>query len=188
MQPRDSFFGRQPAKSPAIPQPVPTPAAAPRPQDPIAAAGDGREAPKDAPRIDGPQRSQLIVGPNIRMKGVEITDCDTLVVEGHIEATMDSRLIQIAQDGTYSGSAGIDSAEIRGAFSGELTVRKCLTIYSSGKVSGKIRYRKLVVEEGGEIAGEIVKLTDDEKPARAQPAAPAGHAHALPAHGTAMRS
>ena len=120
------------------------------------------------------------------MKGVEITDCDTLVVEGHIEATMDSRMIQIAQDGTYSGAAGIDSAEIRGAFSGELTVRKCLTIYSSGKVSGKIRYRKLVVEEGGEIAGEIVKLTDDEKPVRAHAAAPAGHV--VPAHGTAIRS
>jgi len=187
MQPRDSFFGRQPAKSPATPQPVPAPAPRPHDATPAMPASDGREMSKDAPaKPDGPQRSQLIVGPNIRMKGVEITDCDTLVVEGHIEATMDSRLIQIAQDGTYSGSAGIDSAEIRGAFSGELTVRKCLTIYSSGKVSGKIRYRKLVVEEGGEIAGEIVKLTDDEKPARAHPAAPAGHA--IPAHGTAMRS
>jgi cytoskeletal protein CcmA (bactofilin family) len=87
---------------------------------------------------------------------------------------MDIRLIQSAKDGTYYGSAGIDSAEIRGAFSGELTVRKCLTIYASGKVSGKIRYRKLVVEEGGEIAGEIVKLSDDEKPARVQPATAAG--------------
>ena len=40
------------------------------------------------------QGSQLIVGPNIKLKGVEITDCDTLVVEGHVEATMDSRMIQ----------------------------------------------------------------------------------------------
>jgi cytoskeletal protein CcmA (bactofilin family) len=116
------------------------------------------------------------------MKGVEISDCDTLVVEGHIEATMESRMIQIAPEGTYSGTAGIDSAEIRGAFSGELTVRKCLTIYASGSVSGKIRYRKLVVEEGGEIAGEIVKLTDDDKPARHT-----GGAAGAPASGPAMR-
>jgi hypothetical protein len=68
--------------------------------------------------------SQLIVGPNIRMKGVEITDCDTLVVEGHIEATMDSRMIQIAPGGTFQGTAGLDSAEIRGSFTGELTVRQ----------------------------------------------------------------
>jgi len=184
MQARDSFFGRQPVKTPAAPTPAngtPSPSA-PRPSDAILAPAPAvREMPRDAvPGGDGTQRSHLIVGPNIRMKGVEISDCDTLVVEGHIEATMDSRLIQIAQEGTYSGSAGIDSAEIRGAFSGELTVRKCLTIYASGKVSGKIRYRKLVVEEGGEIAGEIVKLSDDEKPARVQPAtAPGIAAHAV---------
>src|SRR5690606_29253281 len=28
--------------------------------------------------------SKLIVGPNIKLKGVEITDCDTLVVEGFV--------------------------------------------------------------------------------------------------------
>jgi hypothetical protein len=33
--------------------------------------------------------SKLTVGPNIKLKGVEITDCDTLVVEGSVEATMD---------------------------------------------------------------------------------------------------
>lgn len=171
MQARDSFFSRQTPKPPATPQPAPV-APAVRPHDATSAvlAADGRDPLKDsAPKTDGPHRSQLIVGPNIRMKGVEIADCDTLVVEGHIEATMESRMIQIAQDGTYSGTAGIDSAEIRGVFSGELTARKCLTVYASGRVSGKIRYRKLVVEEGGEIAGEIVKLADDEKPARAQP-------------------
>lgn len=32
--------------------------------------------------------SKLTVGPNIKLKGVEITDCDTLVVEGTVEATM----------------------------------------------------------------------------------------------------
>ncbi|HEX8957186.1 MAG TPA: polymer-forming cytoskeletal protein, partial [Burkholderiaceae bacterium] len=30
--------------------------------------------------------SKLIVGPNIKLKGVEITDCDTIVVEGLVEA------------------------------------------------------------------------------------------------------
>ena len=106
--------------------------------------------------------SQLIVGPKIRMKGVEIVDCDTLVVEGHIEATMDSRVIQIAASGTFTGTAGIDDADIHGGFSGELVARKCLTIHATGKVTGKIRYKKLVVEEGGEISGEVSKLTDGQ--------------------------
>lgn len=99
--------------------------------------------------------SKLIVGPNIKLKGVEITDCDTLVVEGRVEATMDSRVIQIAETGAFKGSAEIDLAEIRGEFDGELTVREKLVIYSTGKVSGKIRYGRVVIEEGGQLTGEV---------------------------------
>ena len=99
--------------------------------------------------------SKLTVGPNIKLKGVEITDCDTLVVEGSVEATMDSRVIQISERGSFKGSAEIDIAEIRGEFDGTLTVRQKLVIYSTGKVTGKIRYGKVVIEEGGQLSGEV---------------------------------
>ncbi|MCB2016358.1 MAG: polymer-forming cytoskeletal protein [Hydrogenophaga sp.] len=99
--------------------------------------------------------SKLTVGPNIKLKGVEITDCDTLVVEGLVEATMDSRVIQIAQQGAFKGSVEIDIAEIHGVFDGNLTVRQKLVIYSTGKVTGKIRYGKVVIEEGGQLSGDI---------------------------------
>ncbi|MBX3587089.1 MAG: polymer-forming cytoskeletal protein [Ramlibacter sp.] len=99
--------------------------------------------------------SKLTVGPNIKLRGVEITDCDTLVVEGSVEATMDSRVIQISERGAFKGSAEIDIAEIRGEFDGSLTVRQKLMIYSTGKVTGKIRYGKVVIEEGGQLSGEI---------------------------------
>jgi cytoskeletal protein CcmA (bactofilin family) len=99
--------------------------------------------------------SRLIVGPNIKLKGVEITDCDTLVVEGSVEATMDSRVMQIAARGSFKGTAEIDIAEIRGEFDGNLVVRDKLTVYSTGKVSGQIRYGKIVMEEGAQLSGEI---------------------------------
>lgn len=99
--------------------------------------------------------SKLTVGPNIKLKGVEITDCDTLVVEGLVEATMDSRVIQISERGAFKGSAEIDIAEIHGQFDGNLTVRQKLTIFATGKVTGKIRYGKVVIEEGGQLTGEI---------------------------------
>ncbi|MEO8598361.1 MAG: polymer-forming cytoskeletal protein [bacterium] len=99
--------------------------------------------------------SKLIVGPNIKLKGVEITDCDTLVVEGRVEATMDSRVIQIAENGAFKGSAEIDIAEIRGEFNGDLTARVKLVIYATGKVTGKIRYGKIVIEEGGQLIGDV---------------------------------
>ena len=99
--------------------------------------------------------SKLTVGPNIKLKGVEITDCDTLVVEGTVEATMNARVIQISEQGAFKGSAELDLAEIRGEFNGNLTVRQKLVIYSTGKVTGTIRYGKLVVEEGAHLSGEI---------------------------------
>ena len=108
-----------------------------------------------APLAEENGGSKLTVGPNIKLKGVEITDCDTLVVEGTVEATMNSRVIKIAEQGAFHGTAEIDIAEIHGKFDGTLTVREKLVIYGSGKVSGTIRYGKVVIEEGGELTGQI---------------------------------
>jgi cytoskeletal protein CcmA (bactofilin family) len=102
--------------------------------------------------------SKLIVGPNIKLKGVEIHDCDTLVVEGRVEATMVSRTIQIAEHGAFEGKVDVDVAEIRGVFQGEMTARKKLVIHASGRVGGKIRYGKMLVQEGGEMVGDIAAI------------------------------
>lgn len=112
-----------------------------------------------------PQGSKLIVGPGIKLKGAEIQDCDTLVVEGRVEATMDSRVIQIADKGSFAGKVNIDVAEIRGRFEGELTARKQLIIHATGHVSGKIRYGKIVIEEGGELSGDVKSLSAAESAA-----------------------
>ncbi|MFT3759148.1 bactofilin family protein [Thauera sp.] len=102
--------------------------------------------------------SRLIVGPDVKLKGAEILDCDTLVVEGRVEATMDSRVIRIAENGSYEGTVGIDVAEIHGRFEGELTARQQLIIHATGRVSGKIRYGKILIEEGGEVSGDVQSL------------------------------
>jgi cytoskeletal protein CcmA (bactofilin family) len=107
-----------------------------------------------APATGEESGSKLTVGPNIKVKG-EIEDCDTLVVEGKVQATINCRVVQIAERGAFKGSAEIDLAEIRGEFDGDLTVRQKLVIYASGKVTGKIRYGKLVIEEGGQLSGDL---------------------------------
>jgi len=120
--------------------------------------------------VQGTGGSKLTVGPNIKLKGVEITDCDTLLVEGNVEATMDSRLMQIAPGGSFKGAAEIDIAEIHGLFDGTLTVRDKLVIHATGRVTGKIRYGKLVVEEGGQLSGEIAHGTDAKNVPAGKPA------------------
>jgi cytoskeletal protein CcmA (bactofilin family) len=160
---RDELLGRKrevlpkdarPPMAAAAQNPPPAPA---RPSQ----AEPGRPDPavKPAPTREGNGKgSKLIVGPDIKLRGAEITDCDTLVVEGRVEAAMDSRVIQIAEQGIFSGTAGIDIAEIHGRFEGELTARAQLVIRSTGKVTGKIRYGKLTIEEGGELSGDVGAL------------------------------
>ena len=132
-----------------------TPATAP-------AAANTAPAPSEPARYeaktDERKEAKLVVGPEIKIKGVEISDCDTLVVEGRIEATLDSRVLEITSHGVFQGTIAVDQAEIHGRFEGELTVRKQLVIHATGKVSGKIRYAKIKVEEGAELSGEIQML------------------------------
>ncbi|HEX9395510.1 MAG TPA: polymer-forming cytoskeletal protein [Burkholderiales bacterium] len=150
----DIFFRRNTAP----PRPMPPVAPAPMPAARPAAAPAAPAAAEDR------KESRLIVGPDIKLKGVEITDCDTLVVEGRVEASLDSRVVQIAEHGIFSGKVEIDVAEIHGRFDGELTARKTLIVHASAKVHGKIRYGRLKVEEGGELAGDIAAITETAKP------------------------
>ena len=142
----------------------PSPAqATTRPSDTANMAGT---APPPAPAVTE-SGSRLIVGPDVKLKSAEILDCDTLVVEGRVEATMDSRVLRIAEKGAFKGTVGIDIAEIHGHFEGELTARKQLLIHAGGRVSGKIRYGKILIEEGGELSGDVQSLGAAGKELRA---------------------
>lgn len=160
------FFNNKRDQDPYQPRQGASPNAAAASGASASAQSSSSSSPKEAPAAaaakDG--ESKLTVGPNIKLKGVEITDCDTLVVEGSVEATMDSRVIQISERGAFKGSAEIDIAEIRGQFDGNLTVRQKLVIYSTGKVTGRVRYGKVVIEEGGQLSGEIEYGTATSRP------------------------
>lgn len=103
----------------------------------------------------------LTVGPEISLTG-EITACDSLVVEGNVDATLEnSRHLEVTDTGTFKGKVIIDDAVIGGRFEGTLIVRNTLQVRSAGHVTGTVRFGKLEVELGGEIEGEISVYKDD---------------------------
>jgi len=145
------------------------PASVPTPDNPVAASVSPRDgtgqtlAPASGIALPEMQPgaapgSKLFVGVNIKLKGVEISDCDQFLIEGHVEATVHSKGMQIAKPGTLKGTAVIDVAEVHGEFSGELTARTRLVVHGTGRVSGTIRYGKLIVAEGGELSGDVKRL------------------------------
>jgi len=159
------------------------PAIAPAPMPPeISARAPSPATPEPPLTSIGPDTpgSKLCVGPKIKLKGVEITDCDVLVVEGEVEATVNSKAMQIAKPGMLKGHVSIDVAEIFGEFSGELTARTKLIVHGTGRVSGKIRYGKLIVAEGGELSGDVQRLDPNAAPAPVRPAKAEGPALGTP--------
>ena len=111
-----------------------------------------------APSPEEKAGSKLFVGVNIKLKGVEISNCDVLVIEGQVDATVNSKVMEISKPGTLTGTAVIDVAEIHGEFSGELTARTKLVVHGTGRVTGTVRYGKLVVAEGGTLTGELRQI------------------------------
>lgn len=140
-----------PARRPGVN--APTQAA---PSAPAASTSPDLSARSREREDSGKRDSSLIVGPDVKLRGAEILDCDTLVVEGRVDATMDSRVLRIADGGAFEGKVGVDVAEIHGRFDGELTVREQLVIHAGGRVSGKIRYGSIFIEEGGQICGDVM--------------------------------
>jgi cytoskeletal protein CcmA (bactofilin family) len=92
-----------------------------------------------------------------------------IVIEGNVDATINSKVMEIGQPGRLNGTAVIDVAEIHGEFSGELTARTKLVVHATGRVTGSLRYGKLVVAEGGIVSGEL-KQIDAPEPHASSPA------------------
>jgi cytoskeletal protein CcmA (bactofilin family) len=143
------------------------PASVPSPHDAAGLTGTRVATPATVAAAAAVQAgSQLSVGINIRLKGVEISNCDALIIEGQVEATVHSKTMQIDKPGTLTGTALIDVAEIHGEFSGDLTARTRLVVHGTGRVSGTIRYGKLIVAEGGELTGDVKRLDGSEDQAQ----------------------
>lgn len=114
---------------------------------------------RPGPSGSGEEPKKLFVGKEISLSG-EIKECDTLVVEGTVEAALsDARSIEILESGLFKGAAEVDEAEISGRFDGELTARDKLLVRAGGQVLGTIRYGEIIIEAGGEVSGQIQKLT-----------------------------
>ncbi len=140
----------------------------PRPQRPdIPGFGASRVEPREgSPRNPAePDGSKLTVGREIHLKG-EITSCDLLIVEGRVEASMNSRYIRIAAGGVFDGECEVDIADIAGRLNGNLVARECLVVRSTGRVSGTVRYDRIEIEPGGVVSGNVDVLQPLDAPKR----------------------
>ncbi len=106
------------------------------------------------------EQKKLIVGRDIFLNG-EIRTCDSLVVEGKVEAVLsDCRAMDIAGSGEFRGPLKSNPPTSPAA---SMVISWCVSASPSAppaRCSGKIRYGQLEVERGGVISGTIEALAD----------------------------
>ena len=64
-----------------------------------------------------PTAANLHVGRGLKLEG-KIQSCDSLVIEGDVQATIESGTLTISESGDVRGDATVDTAEINGKFEG----------------------------------------------------------------------
>ena len=124
-----------------------------------------------APGVPDPsERRTLVVGRGISVQGT-INDAERLVVEGKVEATLiHAAELSVIDGGIFKGEIEVEEAEIAGIIDGVVTASTSLIVRATGRVLGKARCRRLQVEDGGQITGQIEMLNDAPPAASPAPA------------------
>ena len=145
-------LGRPPFPAPQPPQSAPPAGSAPRP-----ATMPGR------PNREPSERRTLVVGRGISVQGT-VQDAERLVVEGTVEASMiHATELSIAHGGVFKGEVEVEDAEIAGTIDGTLTARGNLVVRATGRLLGKARCRRLQVEDGGQITGQMEMIAGESR-------------------------
>ena len=99
--------------------------------------------------------NRLVVGRSISLSG-DISSCETLVVQGTVEANVtDATTLEVSEGGLFKGDAEVDHAYIAGTFDGTFRARLTLEVAASGHVKGSINYNNISIASGRRVQGTI---------------------------------
>ncbi|MBL0700149.1 MAG: polymer-forming cytoskeletal protein [Desulfosarcina sp.] len=82
-----------------------------------------------------------------------------LIVKGTIKGTLDGDVVIVSEDGTIYAETNVASMTIGGVFEGNIKASRELVVLSTGKCTGKVECKDLVVECGGVLNAEVTCVT-----------------------------
>ena len=96
-----------------------------------------------------------IIGPGMRVDGDCVTE-GTLRVEGQIKGTVRAgKAVVISKDGVVEGDVVTQDAIIGGRVTGSVTADSRLELQATCQINGEIRARRIKLDEGGQIDGNV---------------------------------
>jgi cytoskeletal protein CcmA (bactofilin family) len=100
-----------------------------------------------------------ILSEGTRWQGELQAGADGLRIEGELEGTlMSDGLVVVAPTGHMRGTLHARHLTVTGRVEGTVRVAECLEILGSGWVEGEVEMGTLVVDEGGTLQGNCVRL------------------------------
>ncbi|HEX6939255.1 MAG TPA: polymer-forming cytoskeletal protein [Longimicrobiales bacterium] len=109
-----------------------------------------------------------IIGPGMRVVGDCVTE-GTLRVEGTIEGTVEAgKAVVVGKDGVVLGDIATQDAVIGGRVVGTIVAESRLELQATCVIEGEVRARRIKLDEGGRVNGNI--QTGDMAAGKAEPA------------------
>jgi cytoskeletal protein CcmA (bactofilin family) len=110
-----------------------------------------------------------IIGPGMRVVG----DCQTegtLRIEGAVEGTVRAgKAVVLGKEGVVDGDISTQDAVIGGRVTGSITAESRLELQATCVVEGQIHARRIKLEEGGKVNGNV-RIGDVSMEAAGKPA------------------
>lgn len=100
------------------------------------------------------KRGVLIIGDGAVLKG-EVRNCREMEIHGDVEGYVEAGKVVIQPNGRLYGTIKAEAAEIAGQLHGDARVKQLITIRSSGSVAGNLKYGRLAMDEGAELAASV---------------------------------
>ena len=96
----------------------------------------------------------LVIGVDAVLTG-DVMGARRVEVFGTVEGGIAAGDVTVRQGGVVKGGVTADTSTVEGELSGDVRVRQLIAIKPSGFVSGKVRYGRLAMDEGAELAASV---------------------------------
>lgn len=131
---------------------------------------------RDRQPAGSPQETVIsIIAAGMTVVGDCTTD-GTIRIEGSVEGTVRAgKAVVVGKEGLVDGHVHTQDAVVGGRITGSLTASSRLELQSTAQVDGEVRARRMQLEEGAVLNGQVTMGDSTEaKPAGMNPAAPQG--------------
>jgi len=113
------------------------------------------------PSVNPPPRPESIlsIGNGVVLSG-KIVEADKVIIHGSVDAEVNARSVDVAAEGSLTGTTTTADLSISGTFRGNAQVTEKLTIENGGSLEGDVSYGELSVESGGLLFGNLSRSKD----------------------------